>query len=316
MHNKQEQILKSKVIRRGFSRRASCFAVRDAFADYFPSNEFGDYRAFVDSPGECLKAEAGTRITLLSRHVNGQDGGSFKKFVLKKYRYPFFLRFKTVFNIPKAEREFNAFINLERLGIPAAEPVAFGVEKTLFNSVRSCFIVTVHVGETTNLSSHRKSDRRPRSEIGAHYGDIILGQIGERLRRIHQARFFLFTMSSKNILLRRPSGQSMETLFIDLPYARTLRWRPLMRWAQKRDIAVFLGSFLLHPMDADHSFFYKAYLPDPLGGSDQALMQRVGRSVKVRQNKTLLSLWMHRIKWFLRAGAKLRKTSPQTTNEG
>jgi hypothetical protein len=315
MHDKQEQILKSKVITRGFSRRAGFFAVREAFADYFPSGEFANYRSFVDSPGECLKAEARTRITLLCRHVNGTAGGTFKKFIIKTYRYPFFLRFKTALNIPKAEREFNAFINLERMGIPAAEPVAFGVEKTLFNSVRSCFIVTVYVGETTNLSSHRKSDRRSRSEIGVQYGDIILGQIGERLRRIHQARFFLLTMSSKNILLRRPSGQSVKTLFIDLPYARTLRWRPLMRWAQKRDIAVFLGSFLLHPMDADHSPFYKAYLPDPLGGSDQALMRRVSMSVKVRQNKTLLSLWMHRIKWFLRAGAKLRKTSPQTTNE-
>jgi hypothetical protein len=122
-------------------------------------------------------------------------------------------------------------------------------------------------------------------------------------------------MSSKNILLRRPSGQSVETLFIDLPYARTLRWRPLARWAQKRDIAVFLGSFLLHPMDLTHSPFYEAYLPDPLGGSDRELVHRVGKSVKARQNKTLMSLWSHRIKWFLRASARLRKTNQQTRTE-
>lgn len=315
MINKQEQTLKSKVARKGFNRRASFFAVRDAFADCFPIGEFGDYRDFVDSPGECLKAEARTRITLLGRHVNGPGGGTLRKFILKTYRYPFFLRFRTAFDTAKAEREFNAFINLERLGIPAAEPVAFGVEKTLFGSVRSCFVVTAYVEETTNLSAHRKSDRRIRSEIGTQYGDVILRQIGERLRRIHQARFFLLTMSSKNILLRHPIGQSVETLFIDLPYARTLRWRPLARWAQKRDIAVFLGSFLLHPMDLTHSPFYEAYLPDPLGGSDQELVQRVARSVKIRQNKTRISLWGHRIKWFLRASIKLRKTNQQTRTE-
>jgi hypothetical protein len=315
MSNKQEQTLKSKVTGKGFNRRASCFAVREAFADCFPQDEFGDYRDFVDSPGECLKAEPRTRITLLGRPVNGPDGGTLRKFILKTYRYPLFLRFRTAFDTAKAEREFNAFINLERLGIPAAEPVAFGVEKTLFGSVRSCFVVTAYVEETTNLSAHRKSHKRIRSEIGTQYGDVILRQIGERLRRIHQARFFLLTMSSKNILLRRPIGQSVETLFIDLPYARTLRWQPLARWAQKRDIAVFLGSFLLHPMDLTHSPFYEAYLPDPLGGSDQDLVHRVGRSVKVRQNKTRLSLWSHRIKWFLRARAKVRKTSQQTTTE-
>jgi tRNA A-37 threonylcarbamoyl transferase component Bud32 len=289
--------------------------VRETFTDCFPKDEFGDYRDFVDSPGECLKAEPRTRITLLCRHVNGPGGGTLRKFILKTYRYPFFLRFRTAFHLAKAEREFNAFINLERLGIPAAEPVAFGVEKTLFGSVRSCFIVTAYVEETTNLSAHRKSDRRTRSEIGTQYGDVIMRQIGERLRRIHQARFFLLTMSSKNILLRRPSGQSVETLFIDLPYARTLRWRPLARWAQKRDIAVFLGSFLLHPMDLTHSPFYEAYLPDPLGGSDRELVHRVGKSVKARQNKTLMSLWSHRIKWFLRASARLRKTNQQTRTE-
>jgi hypothetical protein len=122
-------------------------------------------------------------------------------------------------------------------------------------------------------------------------------------------------MSSKNILLRHPSGQSVETLFIDLPYARTLRWQPLARWAQKRDIAVFLGSFLLHPMDLTHSPFYEAYLPDPLGGSEQALVRRVGKSVKARQNKTRISLWVHRIKGFLRTRAKQRRTNQQTTTE-
>jgi hypothetical protein len=89
----------------------------------------------------------------------------------------------------------------------------------------------------------------------------------------------------------------------------------LVRWAQKRDIAVFLGSFLLHPVDLEHSPFYETYLPDPLGGSEQELLHRVGKAVKVRQNKTRISLWGHRIKAFLRARAKQRKTRQQTRTE-
>jgi hypothetical protein len=68
-------------------------------------------------------------------------------------------------------------------------------------------------------------------------------------------------------------------------------------------------------MDLTHSPFYEAYLPDPLGGSEQELVHRVGKAVKFRQNKALLSLWGHRIKWFLKARAKVRKTNQQTTTE-
>jgi hypothetical protein len=68
-------------------------------------------------------------------------------------------------------------------------------------------------------------------------------------------------------------------------------------------------------MDLTHSPFYEAYLPDPLGGSDQELVQRVATSVKKRQNKTRISLWVHRIKWFLRTRAKVRKTNQQARTE-
>jgi len=315
MLNKQEQTLKLKIVRSGFNRRASFFAVRETFADCFPRDEFGDYRDFVDSPGECLKAEPRTRMTLLCRHVNGPGDGMSQNFVLKTYHYPFFPRIRTGFRIPKAEREFNALLKLFRMGVPVVEPVAFGVEKTLFGLVRSCFLLTVYVGETSNLWSHRKCDKRSRSEIGVQYGDVILHQIGEKLRRTHQARFFLFTADAKNILLRRSAGQSVETLFVDLPYARTLRWLPLARWAQKRDIVRFLENFLPYATDAQQAPFYEAYLPDPLGGSDRALLYRVGKAIKAKQNRTLITSWVNRVKRILRNRAKQRETNQSTATE-
>jgi len=315
MINKQEQTLKSKVARKGFNRRASFFAVRETFADCFPRDEFGDYRDFVDSPGECLKAEPRTNVTLLFHQGHGPAGDTSRNFVLKTYHYPFFPRIRTGFRIPKAEREFNALLKLFRMGVPVVEPVAFGVEKTLFGLVRSCFLLTVYVGETSNLWSHRKCDKRSRSEIGVQYGDVILHQIGEKLRRTHQARFFLFTADAKNILLRRSAGQSVETLFVDLPYARTLRWLPLARWAQKRDIVRFLENFLPYATDAQQAPFYEAYLPDPLGGSDRALLYRVGKAIKAKQNRTLITSWVNRVKRILRNRAKQRETNQSTATE-
>ena len=198
-------------------------------------------------PESVLKRKPRTRITLLSRHVNGPDGGSFKKFVLKKYHYPFFLRIRTVFSIPKAERSSMSCYILPAWEYLPPNPLLSAWKKPCSIPCALVFLSPFTLAETTNLSSHRKSNKRPRSEISVKYCDIILGQIGERLRRLHQVTFFSFHVMRKNILLRHPSGQSIETLFIDVPYARALRWRPLMQWAQKRDIAMFLGSFLPSP---------------------------------------------------------------------
>ena len=305
MLNRQEQVLKSKVIGRGFDRTASCFAVREAFAHYFPIGAFGDYSDFVNSPGDCLKAEPRTRVTLLSQLGAGPAGGTSRNFVLKTYHYPFFPRIRTGFRLSKAEQEFNGLLHLAQLGIPAAEPAAFGVQKTLFGFVRSCFLLTVYVDKTSNLASHRKNNKILHENNSVKYCDVILRQIGERLRRLHQIRFFLFTPDAKNILLRHSSGQSLETLFSDVPYARTLRWRPLARWAQRRDLAIFLGSFLPHSTDTERAPFYEAYLPDPLGGSERVLLRQVEKAIKVKQNKTLVSSWVHRIKRILKKRAKL-----------
>jgi len=312
MHNKQEQVLKLNIARRGFNRTASYFAVREPFAHYFPMGKFGDYNAFVNSSGDCLKAEPRTSVTLLSQQGTGPAGGTSRNFVLKTYHYPFFPRIRTGFRIPKAEQEFNVLLHLAQLGIPAAEPAAFGVEKTLLGFVRSCFLLTVYVGKTINLASHRKNNKILHEKNSVKYCGVILRQIGEQLRRLHQIRFFLFTPDAKNILLRHSSGQSVETLFIDVPYARTLRWRPLARWAQKRDLAMFLGSFLPYSTDAERAPFYEAYLPDPLGGSERVLLRRVEKAIKVKQNKTLVSSWVHRIKRILRKRSRLRKAGLET----
>ena len=84
-------------------------------------------------------------------------------------------------------------------------------------------------------------------------------------RRLHQARFFLFTAKSKNILLRNDLHRADEIFLIDIPYARTLKWRPLARWAQARDIGVLFGNVTASLSDTAIELFYQAYLPDPLG---------------------------------------------------
>ena len=113
-----------------------------SYQDYFPADEYSGYDAFLNVDGEAIKTERRTRVVKLRRVVNGQQEASSRSFVLKVYRYPLLPRIRTGLHCSKAEQEFNSLGYLNRLGVPAAEPVAFGAERTRLGFVRSCFIIT------------------------------------------------------------------------------------------------------------------------------------------------------------------------------
>ena len=93
-----------------------------------------------------------------------------------------------------------------------------------------------------------------------------------------KARFFLFTAKTKNILIRGESTRSPEIFFIDVPYARTLHWWPIARWAQGRDFESFLGNFYPALTESETTALYEGYLPDPLGGSSLTLRGHAQRA--------------------------------------
>jgi hypothetical protein len=286
-------------------------AVRERFARYFPASRFPDYPALFGAAGEAIKTEARTRVALLTARAREERPDDAKAFVLKCYSYPFLPRIRTGFRNAKAEQEFKNLLTLGRLGVLAAEPVAFGVERTRLGFVRSCFLITTFVEATANLASQAYISLSQQTN-GGHIRDSILKQIGGQLRHLHNAGFFLFTPKAKNILFRQGAGGIVQTLFVDIPYARTLRWRPLARRAQGRDLGVFLGSFLPDAKDGDLDLLYETYLPDPLGATSPRLRRRVMKCMRAKQNRTFLSSLVHGFKRRWRAFPR-RHTASATT---
>lgn len=266
--------------------------LRKAFSDYFPATRFPDYATFVGTRGKVLKSERRTGILLLRLAVGEREADE-RSFILKEYRYPLAPRIRTWLRISKAEQEFNGLLYLQRLGVQAVNPVGFGLRRSRFGFVRSCFIMTVLLEDALNLKEWSREEERltlgARPQRGA-----VLRRLGEAFRRCHEARFFFYTAKPKNILMRRRGAEQPVPFFIDVPYARSLPLWPLSRWAQGRDLGMFLGGFLTSLTCRDQDAFYEGYLPDPLGGSPDALRKRVGRAMRASQNRTLLSALVHR----------------------
>jgi tRNA A-37 threonylcarbamoyl transferase component Bud32 len=204
-------------------------------------------------------------------------------------------RIRTGFQISKAEREFDSLRYLNGLGIGAAHAVGYGVERDSLGFVRSCFIITRFVDDSINLSQWYK-ELELKKNLDANRVEWVFTQLGRMFRRLHQARFFLFTAKSKNILLRNGLDRTDELFLIDIPYARTLKWGLLARWAQARDIGVLFGNVTASLSDTAIELFYRAYLPDPLGLPSKTVRRHALGQMRAKQNRTLISRWVHDIK--------------------
>lgn len=273
------------------------FHVSEPFASYFPAREFPDYGAFLKIAGETVKQEPRNRVMLVHRSAVDGAGKKSCAFIVKSQRYPFLPRIRTGFRISKSENEFKSLLYLKQLGVSAVEPVAFGTERTALGFVRSCFIITRYLEAAINLPDwHRALDEQDRTMQRS----ILLKRLGAIFHRLHGARFFLFTAKPKNILLRHGSEIDSDLHILDAPYARTLRWWPLTRWAQRRDLGYCLGSFQPAVTDRELAAFYEGYLPDILGSSAESVQRRVLRAIRVQQNLTPLSRVVHDVKGYLR----------------
>ena len=296
------------------SDRRRRFLICQTFESYFPAAEYASYDAFLNADGEPVKSEPRTSIVILRRRPSGQQEKPTRSFVLKIYRYPFLPRIRTGLRISKAEQEFNSLRYINQQGVPAAEPVAFGVERTRLGFVRSCFVLTGFLEEAVNLSQWRSECAfQQNPDVGRNHS--LLRQLGTMFRRLHEARFFLFTAKTKNLLIRGVSTTSPEIFFIDVPYARTLRWRPISRWAQGRDLGLLLANFYPALTESETTAFYEGYLPDPLGDSATALRRHAERAMQSKQNLTPIAALVHNLKRNLRRKLAARR-SPERSRYG
>lgn len=282
------------------------YQIAEAFADYFPPTEFPDYGAFLTAGGDAMKRERRTRVAIIRRGRRGVPADGISSFVLKVYRYPFIQGIRTGFQISKAQREFDSLRYLNRIGVGAAQAVGYGAERTSLGFVRSCFIITRFVDDSIDLSQWY-AEAIHQEEVAGKKIDELFTQLGRMFRRLHQEKFFLFTAKPKNILVRNCRNHAEELVLIDIPYARTLKWRLLARWAQARDIAVLFGNVTGPLSDTATELFYRAYLPDPLGFPSDTVRRRALRQLRARQHQTLISRWTHHLK--RRLSGKARPSS-------
>lgn len=237
-------------------------------------------------------------MVVLQRRMNGSQDESEHAFVLKIYYYPFFPSIRTGFQRSKAEREFRSLRYLKQEGLPAADPVAFGSARTRLGLVQSCFVITDFVEGTVSLAQWRTECTALPGRDNRH---AILKQVGAMFRQVHEKRFFLFATKPKNVLIRRAESGSPELFFIDVPYSRTVRWGPVARWAQARDLGMLLANFYPYLTENERAAFYSGYLPDPLGNSELNLKARVDRVMRSTQHLTPLSSFFDPIKRALRS---------------
>jgi hypothetical protein len=273
----------------------SRYRIAAEFADYFPTVDFPHYGAFLAVLGNAVKRERRTLVTIVQRSREGFPVDEVSSFVLKVYKYPVLPRLRTAWQISKAEREFNGLRYLNEIGVGAAQAVGYGVERDGFGLVRSCFVITRFVDDSINLAKWY-AELNDQEKLDGKRVDEIFTELGRILRRLHRAHFFLFTAKSKNILISKDHARTDQVFLIDVPYARTLPWRIVARWAQARDIGVLLGNVTASLSERASELFYRSYLPDPFGYSAQVVRRYALRQMRAKQNRTAISRWVHNTK--------------------
>jgi len=124
------------------------------------------------------------------------------------------------------------------------------------------------------------------------------------LRRLHSSGFFLKTSNLRNILLHRSDvsgdvvkgkGASIELILLDLPEAGYVRAERRARQSQMKDLGAISGPILRRAPAAFLDPFYQAYLPDPLGDSNEGLRSAATRAAAIHNNTTPVSQFRRRL---------------------
>jgi tRNA A-37 threonylcarbamoyl transferase component Bud32 len=151
-----------------------------------------------------LKTESRARVILL-----GAEGHA--PLVLKIYRTPSRLAWRTFGLASRGNREFTVMMNSHRLGLPVARP-RYWLERRIRGCVEYSALA-LDVIDGPDLESWLLDERcgpDQRRQAAATAGDL--------LGRFHRAGLFWGTVTPRNLLL--PDGDAGRILAIDMPYAR------------------------------------------------------------------------------------------------
>ena len=263
--------------------------------DFPPLSDVDDYyHSLLSHDGQALKEESRTRILLL-RSSQKRGGERPHPYVVKVYRYMHVYSLRTWWRIPKAEREYRNLRRFMTLGIPAVEPMGFGVEKGWGGMTRSCLLITRLVEDATDLRTWLYHNQGRKNESDKVVRKVVR-KLGYYLHQLHEMRFFILNPNVRNILISSVDTGDPDVCFLDLVLARFIDVGPLARWGQKKDFGSLFGFLFRYGSEKIVDAFLETYLPDPLGHSRETVRRDIIRAVQKHNNKTPIDWTTYTIK--------------------
>ena len=181
------------------------------------------------------------------------DGGAVDVF-FKLYEEPpgdwrFWLR------ASKARCEFENYDIFARLGVPAADSLAWGEERDALGRLRRSFILTRAIPECETLLEffQRQPSRAERAAVVRQLADIT--------RRLHDAHFYGRSLVWRNILVSRGDATGVKLFLIDCPRGGAARFGRARR--RLRDLATLDKCAVEYCSSAERLKFLLAYLQRP-----------------------------------------------------
>ncbi len=177
------------------------------------------WEATCDSPSESMQSVPETAGGGCWRLIKGEsrarvlwlEADGFTPSVLKIYRTPSRLAWRTFGLASRANREFTVMMEAHRLGLPVVRP-RYWRERRVLGCVEFSAIALDAI-DGPDLESwliRGVGDPEQRRRMAEATGRL--------LGRFHRAGLFWGTVSPRNLLM--PRGDNERTLAIDLPYAR------------------------------------------------------------------------------------------------
>lgn len=135
----------------------------------------------------------------------GEIAAFFKLYHLGSRSWSFCLR------LSKSRREFENYAIFRRLGISAAEPIAWGEERGFLGRLLRNFILTRAVPAACELDDYLAT--APRRE----HRDDLRRELADMVRRLHAACFYHHDLVARNVLVSRADASRPRLFLIDCP---------------------------------------------------------------------------------------------------
>ncbi len=227
-----------------------------------------------------LSLTPGTKVSNSNRvkayRVGLADGSTvyFKTYSFHGQLFDYFLRQS------KCAVEVNSYQTLASLGIPTIKPLAFG-EDRVFGMLRSCFIVTEGIPETTELEKFAlKQWQQISPEEKKKAFEQIFNETAKFTKMAHDANFFHYDLKWRNIIVRKVDG-NYETIWIDCPRGRKMLFRG--ERGRMVDISSLARVALSHLTKSQRlRFLYKYYGKDATKEKVHQLWRKVDQHLSRR----------------------------------